>query len=111
MPQAYLIAIHGVSRGQQLEVAEVGGQDQDAAPGSAAHALLPLLEAFVAHLAHQAAVKKTTQADVFGAAASEVHIRAAQDAQACLRGEVGKGYFEVAQPDLDVALVQMKTEQ
>ena len=79
MHEADRVTMHRVRDRQQLKVAEMGAQDENAALRIAGLQLVKVFDAVVAHALLKPAVEKAAQPDVFGSGAAEIDVRGAQD--------------------------------
>ena len=111
MHQAYLEAVQRMARGQQLETAEVRGQDQRALAGISRRELVPYVEPIVGDAPREAAVKETAEPNVLGAGSSEVDVGRAQDALALGGAFFGERDLEIADSDSPVTVVEAMEDQ
>src|SRR6185437_10752081 len=105
MDERYLMAMKGVSRRQQFEVAEVGAQHDDTAARIAPLELIPVLKALVGHAPDEPTMEKSGQAYVLGAAAPQVQIGGAHNTPAVALAALRKRDREVYHPDRHMATV------
>ena len=106
MDEGYLMAVKCVSGRQQLEVAEMGAEYDDAAARIAPLELVPVVEAFVGHASDEPAIEKSGQAHVLGAAAAQIQVGGAHDAPAFAQAAVRKRDRQIYHPDRHVAAVK-----
>src|SRR6185437_10364436 len=105
MDERYLMAMKGVSRRQQFEVAEVGAQHDDTAARIAPLELIPVLKALVGHAHDEPAMEKSGQAYVLGGAAPQVQVGGAYNTPAVALAALRKRDRQVYHPDRHMAAV------
>src|SRR5690349_15157073 len=110
MYEAYLVAMHRMSRGQQFEAAEMRRQYQHAPTRNAVLDSAYVIVAVVRNPAHYSKMEKSAKPDVLGGTAAEINVGGPEDPSALGLAPLRKRDCEVLHPDFHVPAVEQITD-
>src|SRR5277367_986694 len=106
MHQSNLIPEHCMRRGQQLEIAEMGGQNHHTRFRIALFGPHEMVKTMVADTPLETLVKETAKPDIFSRGTPKIQIRRAQNPPAFIYAPMRKRNGQVAHPDAHVPAVE-----